>query len=392
MKKTACQKLSIRASELSWRDLPFWLFAYNTWAWGSWSGPPFFVNGNVNQDGLFGALANLCRYFAESFHLTQPVDFLCQKIFTFSPRDSIQATYDRICIPLFGDTALAQSFEINWSQTEDTWFGPLGFALAWIAAPTAFFVRKSPSRWVALLAFVFLFLVAYKIKWWSSNQRYLTCFFTLSVVASAPMIDFLLKGQVFRFSIYAISIIVGSHALLFNVTKPFFHFLSPRVDLMIKDSIANGTNVWSQTRWGNKTWWSTSIGDWNDLDLKGKTIGIVAANHHNHLNFIMAHPDTRFVGLAHDRGLPEDSYERIFSNQEINLSGIDFLLLLSVEHSINIGNASDSLTIITPTENTLKKVPFTPKSHTLSLNWQYQHDESKPAYVLYEVVKKREDS
>jgi hypothetical protein len=106
----------------------------------------------------------------------------------------------------------------------------------------------------------------------------------------------------------------------------------------------------------------------------------------------MAHPDTRFVGLAHDRGLPKDSYERIFSNQEINLSGIDFLLLLSVNHSINIGNASDSLTIITPAENTLKKVPFTPKSLSLSLNWQYQHDENKPAYVLYKVVQRSEDS
>ena len=364
-----------------------WLFAYNTWAWGSWSGPPFFVNGNVNQDGLYGALANLCRYFAESFHLTQPVDFFCQKILTFSPRDAIQASYDRICIPLFGNTALAQPFEINWSQTEDTWFGPFGFALAWIGAPTACFVRKSPSRWVALLAFIFLFLVAYKVKWWSSNQRYLTCFFALSVVASAPMIDFLQKGKVVRSSIYAISIIVGLHAVLFNVTKPFFHFVSPRVDLMIRDSIANGTNVWSQTRWGEKTWWSTPIGDWNDLDLRGKTVGIVAANHHNHLNFITGHSETKFIGIAHDRGLSKEKYERIFSNDELNLEGIDFLLLLSIEHSI-IKNAQDTIvSIFNHSERTEKKVAVNPPNLSLALHWECKPFENRPSYNLYRVIK-----
>ena len=106
----------------------------------------------------------------------------------------------------------------------------------------------------------------------------------------------------------------------------------------------------------------------------------------------MAHPDARFVGLAHNRRLPQDSYERIFSNQELNLSGIDFLLLLSVDHSIDSSSASNSLSIFTPAENTLKKILITPKNYTLSLNWRHQPDESKPTYVLYRVVKKIDDS
>ena len=369
-----------------------WLFIYNSWAWGTWNGPPFFVNGNINQDGFLGTAANLCRYFFESFHLTQPIEFLVKQTSNVSLVDLIQSIYNTIFLPLFGDLALAQPFLINWSQTEDTWFGPFGFAVAWIGAPAAIFFRKSPVKWVTILAFIFLILVAYKVKWWNSNQRYLTCFFALAVVASAPLIDCLVNRKLATRFLCLISILIGFHALLFNVTKPFFHFLSVRPDLMVKDSISNGTNVWSQTKWGEVAWWSHSLGDWKELDLKNKTVGIVASNHHNHLNFIMAHPDTRFVGLAHDRGLPKDSYERIFSNHEINLSGIDFLLLLSVEHSINNGNSSNSLSIITPVENTLKKVPLTPKSHTLSLNWQYQHDESKPAYVLYKVVQRSKDS
>lgn len=369
-----------------------WLFIYNSWAWGTWNGPPFFVNGNINQDGFLGTAANLCRYFFESFHLTQPIEFLVKQTSNVSLVDLIQSIYNTIFLPLFGDLALAQPFLINWSQTEDTWFGPFGFAVAWIGAPAAIFFRKSPVKWITILAFIFLILVAYKVKWWNSNQRYLTCFFALAVVASAPLIDCLVNRKLATRFLCLISILIGFHALLFNVTKPFFHFLSVRPDLMVKDSISNGTNVWSQTKWGEVAWWSHSLGDWKELDLKNKTVGIVASNHHNHLNFIMAHPDTRFVGLAHDRGLPKDSYERIFSNHEINLSGIDFLLLLSVEHSINNGNSSNSLSIITPAENTLKKVPLTPKSHTLSLNWQYQHDESKPAYVLYKVVQRSEDS
>ena len=369
-----------------------WLFIYNSWAWGSWNGPPFLVNGNVNQDGFLGTAANLCRYFFESLHLTQPIEFLIMQASNFSLQGLIQSIYDTIFLPFFGEAALAQPFVINWNQTEGTWFGPFGFAVAWIGSPVAFFFRKSPFKWISVLAFIFLILVAYKVKWWNSNYRYLTCFFALAVVASAPLMNCLVNRKLVFRSLCLICILIGIHALLFNVTKPFFHFLSVRPDLMLKDSISNGTNVWSQTKWGEVAWWPHSLGDWKELDLKNKTVGIVASNHHNHLNFIMAHPDTRFVGLAHDRGLPKDSYERIFSNQEINLSGIDFLLLLSVEHSINNGNASDSLTIINSAENTLKKVPITPKSHTLSLNWQYQHDENKPAYVLYKVVQRSQDS
>ena len=369
-----------------------WLFIYNAWAWGTWSGPPFFVNGNVNQDGILGGFANLCRYFFESLHLTSTLDFAWEKFFGFSLSSSFLELYNQLFHPLFGDIASAQPFTINWSQTEDTWYGPIGFVTAWIGAPCAFYFRNSPAKWVTALAFSFLFIIAYKINWWSSNQRYLACFFALTIVASAPLLEKIHEHKFIVAPIYISSILIGLHALFFNVTKPTLHFLSPRIDLMLKDSFINGTNVWTQTRFGNETWWPFSLGNWNELDLKNKTVGIVAQNHHNHFNFITAHPDARFVGLAHDRRLPKDSYERIFSNQELNLSGIDFLLLLSVDHSIDSDSDSNSLSIFTPVENTLKKIPITPKNYSLSLNWLYQHDESKRAYVLYRVVQKTDDS
>ena len=138
--------------------------------------PPFLVDGNSNSDGIFGTLANLCRYFFESFHLTQPFDETWEKAFNHYPSAFVQNLYDTYCVPLFGELSLAQPFVINWSQTEDTWYGPFGFLAAWVGAPCAFFYRKSPAKLAAVLAFVFLFLVAYKIKWWSSNQRYLPVF------------------------------------------------------------------------------------------------------------------------------------------------------------------------------------------------------------------------
>ena len=368
-----------------------WLFIYNVWAWGTWSGPPFFVNGNVNQDGPLGGLANLCRYFFESLHLTSTIDFAWEKFFGFSLSSSLLELYDRLFYPVFGDIALAQPFSINWSQTEDTWYGPIGFATAWLGAPCAFYFRKSPAKWVAVLAFSFLFIVAYKINWWSSNQRYLACFFALTVVASAPILEKIHEHKILITPIYIVSILIGLHAMLFNVTKPTFHFLSPRIDLMLKDSLIDGKNVWTKTRFGKETWWASSLGNWSELNLKDKTVGIVANNHHNHFNFIMAHPDARFVGLAHDRGLPKESYERIFSNQELNLSGIDFLLLLSVDHSIDRGSDSNYLSISTPIENTQKKILITPNNYSLSVCWQYQHDERTPGYVLYSVVNKNDN-
>lgn len=363
-----------------------WLFAYNIWAWGTWSGPPFFVSGNVNEDGLFGTAANLCRYFAESLHLTQPVDFAWEKVFGFPLSASVQQAYDGLFLPLFGDTALAQPFAINWSQTEDTWYGPIGFAAAWIGAPAAFFFRKSPAKWAAAAAFVFLFLVAYKVKWWSSNQRYLACFFGLAIVASAPLLESLQQRKLVVRSLYVVSVLVGLHALLFNVTKPFFHFLSPRVDLMLKDSLLDGTNVWNQTRWGREAWWPHSLGDWAELDLKGKTVGIVAHNHHNHFDFVMAHPDARFVGLAHDRGLPKEKYERIFSNDSLKVVGVDYLLMLRVEHQTHVDGNRSMLRIHTPVENTVKTVPVMPEGHTLSERWRHKPDETGPSFVLYEII------
>ena len=362
-----------------------WLFGYNIWAWGTWCGPPFLVDGNSNSDGIFGTLANLCRYFFESFHLTQPFDETWEKAFNHYPSAFVQNLYDTYCVPLFGELSLAQPFVINWSQTEDTWYGPFGFLAAWVGAPCAFFYRKSPAKLAAVLAFVFLFLVAYKIKWWSSNQRYLACFFTLTLIASAPMLAQVAESKfVIRF-LCLISLLIGLHAVLFNVTKPFFHFLSPRVDMMLKDSIINETNIWNQTNWGKDTWWPHSLGDWKTLELEGKKVGIIANNHHNHFDFIKAHPETQFFGLAHDRCLMPSQYERILSNEKIDLNEMDYLLMLSVEHESYVEGGNSMLRVFTRAENTVKEVPILPNGVTIKKHWQHTFAPNKEPYALYEV-------
>lgn len=361
-----------------------WLFAYNVWAWGTWSGPPIFVNGNVNQDGLLGALVNLCRYFLESLHLTQPFNFISEKFFGFSLPSSLNNLYNHLLLPLWGDIALAQPFSINWSQTEDTWYGPVGFLVAWIGAPYALISRKSPAKWISILAFSFLFIIAYKINWWSSNQRYLACFFALSIVASAPLLEKILKYKVLSILIYTISILIGLHSILFNVTKPFFHFLTPRVDLMLKDSLIDGTNVWNQTQFGQETWWPHPLGNWGELNLDGKTVGIIASNHHNHFDFIKTHPSTKFVGLSHDRGLPKERYERIFSNDKLKVKEVDFLLTLNVAHKIIEEHDCSKFRIFTPIENTVKEVPILPLNHSLQEYWHFKPNESCN-YVLYKI-------
>ena len=79
---------------------------------------------------------------------------------------------------------------------------------------------------------------------------------------------------------------------------------------MIKDSIINETNIWNQTNWGKIPGGHIRC-DWKTLELEGKKVGIIANNHHNHFDFIKAHPETQFFGLAHDRCLMPSQYERI---------------------------------------------------------------------------------
>jgi hypothetical protein len=362
-----------------------WLFTYNIFTWGHWSGPPFFVNGTVNQDGLFGCLANVTRYFVESFHLTSVFDLCYEKVTGKTFSGLVQGGYDTFLQPIFAEVALANPFRVNWNQTEDTWYGPIGFFVAWIGAPAAFAFRRSPARILAILGFVFFFIVSYKIKWWVSNQRYLVCFFVLATIASAPLLERVWKRPLARWTFVAVSVVIGVHALLFNVTKPFFHFLSPRIDLMVKDSVLDGTNVWSQTKWGKKAWWPHDVGDWADLDLRGKTIGIVASNHHDHFTFLMAHRDARFIGIAHDAGLPPEQYERIFSNDELKVANLDYVLFLRVEHEFIIGKAT-ALRIDTPGEETTKTIPILPAGRSLGEVWHYFPDgPGKPSFRLYEV-------
>ena len=79
------------------------------------------------------------------------------------------------------------------------------------------------------------------------------------------------------------------------------------------------------------------------FELEGKKVGIIANNHHNHFDFIKAHPETQFFGLAHDRCLMPSQYERILSNEKIDLNEMDYLLMLSVEHESYVEGGNSML-------------------------------------------------
>ena len=107
----------------------FYLFAWNHFQWDGISGPPAFVHNVTNHDGIWGATSNAIRYLLESFHFPAPIDTYICKIFGVSMSEKIQSLHDQCLIPLISNFGLSSNYEfqIQWEQTEHSWFGPFGF-------------------------------------------------------------------------------------------------------------------------------------------------------------------------------------------------------------------------------------------------------------------------
>jgi len=150
-----------------------WLFIYNAVYHGSWLGPEGTAGFAYNTDGIYGAIANMLRYFLESAHFIRPVDIICQWMVHFSIAGMFQKIYGFLIAPLFGNLGAAAPFKIAWIPSETlSWFGPFGFFLAIPAVIYALVRGPRRLKATAIALFGYLILLVLIPAWTPENVRF----------------------------------------------------------------------------------------------------------------------------------------------------------------------------------------------------------------------------
>ncbi|MBW1820218.1 MAG: hypothetical protein JRI92_00410 [Deltaproteobacteria bacterium] len=198
-----------------------WLFIYNAVYRGSWLGPEGSTEFAYNTDGLFGALANMIRYFLESAHFTVPVDYIGQWMVHFSIAGMFQKIYNFLIAPLFGNLGAAVSFKIAWIPGETlSWFGPFGFFL--VIPAVIYALVRGPRRLkataIALVAYLILLVLV--PAWTPENVR----FFSILYACGGFCIAFFLPPWRFtkrgKKGLQIASALLLVYACSLNIMKP----------------------------------------------------------------------------------------------------------------------------------------------------------------------------
>lgn len=222
-----------------------WLFWDNYQQFGDWLGPARFAINSRNNDGLFGAVANVVRYSFQSIHLLQPVNDGWQALSGWSLTAGLQLLYDTLFDPMLGEAGRSiigseRPFEIQWQPQEDTsWFGPLSIvvivpAIAWCTAR-----GKELARVMAIVAICLVLAISYKVGWSPWKSRFFSVVFASGGLCVAVLLQrFEAKPWLLR-GLRLLSICILCYACLYNVQKP----LIPSQTFLVKQ------NIWPLSRW-----------------------------------------------------------------------------------------------------------------------------------------------
>ena len=109
---------------------PLLTYIYNLLLWGNLSGPAQLIDHVSNKSLILGTIANFIRYTFEIFHFPFFVENTSLSSLGISPVNIINNCWINYVNPLFGSHGESSwSFQVNWEQLEDSWFGPIGFLL-----------------------------------------------------------------------------------------------------------------------------------------------------------------------------------------------------------------------------------------------------------------------
>lgn len=315
-----------------------WLFIYNAVYSGSWIGPEGATGFAYNNDGLYGALANMIRYFLESAHFTRPVDIICQWMVHFSVAGMFQKIYDFLITPLLGNLGAAAPFKIAWIPGETlSWFGPFGFFLAMPAVIYA--LVRGPRRLKAIaLALVGYFILIVLIPVWNpENVR----FFSILYACGGFCIAFFLPPWRFtkrgKKGLQVASVLLLVYASAFNIAKPVVG-IEPARDGIKNTAAGNWSDssrffhdaaeksIWINTNWGwdrlataKRIFGDDRVAECARIITGGSRVGACFKDSSLVYPFLLARPDIEFVLLQ--AGEPD-------TEKKIELYNPDYLLYI----------------------------------------------------------------
>jgi hypothetical protein len=276
-----------------------WLFWDNHHQFGHWLGPTDFAFINQNNDGLFGAIANLIRYSLQSIHLLRPVDQLWASLWGWSLTGALQTFYDSLLAPLLGKAGFAeiakdQSFEIVWEPREYvSWFGPMGIFLIVPAVFWCVFKEKGLPRVMGLVTILLVLAISYKIGWSPWKSRFFTLVFTCSGLCVAMFLKHLNPNQWWLSSLRWLSVAILLYASLYNYTKPMIpasSFYLGRENIWVASDWTRDRLIYDHLARGQQTEYVSQA-----LST-AQRVAIVGYDHYFSLMFY--NPDLEFVLLS----------------------------------------------------------------------------------------------
>ncbi|MGK7945935.1 MAG: glycosyltransferase family 39 protein [Microcystaceae cyanobacterium] len=290
-----------------------WLFIHNHYYWGGWSGPPDFTNSLKQVDGLKGAIANLIRYFFQSIHFFEPVDFLVKHISGTSAVQILQNVYESLVAPITGNAGIPDRFSFNilWRSHEDlSWFGPLGFLLIYPAMLYSLWKGNRYLKAIVIVLFGYVFIVSYQVMWSPWRCRHFTLFFASSGVCVAYFLQSLVANKKWlTHSVKYASILILLVACTINQMKPLLFepnqpsvasnfFPSRWAHAIIHDS------VWAKTDFGkNRLFYAewhyrdNRISQFAQLVPEGSKIALVTNVDTWIYHFLLFNPSLKFIPI-----------------------------------------------------------------------------------------------
>ena len=316
-----------------------WLFLHNYNHWGHWAGPTEFVSHHKNQDGLWGAVANLLRYGMQSMHLMTPTDVLSEWLSGEKISDLLEKVYEQVLYPVIGDSGAAWPHNIvpltlsdwNWGDGENgAWFGPFGFLLVIPALVYAIASGSAYLRMVSIVMVVYAVVLSWQVSWMPWNCR----FFGPVFVGASGCLGFCLARWQTRRSLQTMQIVALSILVYCCAVNQAKSLLGPGAmeQSARQFTLAPGLieqSIWVQTDWGRdrhyyarRYYGNNRVKEFIQVVKPNARVAVVSQHLGWLFHYLLYRPDVHFVPLS-----SMDSAGKALGLD--SLEGFDYLLCIN---------------------------------------------------------------
>lgn len=335
-----------------------WLFAHNAVVWDGVFGPPQYTAYHKHDDGLIGATANVLRFLYRGIEVHPDLNHAVNFATGYQITNFLQQGYDTYFVPILGDSGMSDSphaipwheFTVKWGRFQNSSaFGPIGL---FIIIPAMLYVMLRGSwsiRLLMVVAWAYLFIVAWQVAWMISTVRFLMIFYVLGGVALAYVMQKLIAHSGIRTVLTVLLVLFLSYVVAFQGDK---HLVASQRSLIQLDlPSAVDSSIWIQTDWGrdryhyiDQAYQDGQIQDFQQMVPSESRIGLLAivyteesAYQPQIYPYLYAQPDVHYEVLPQDVMAVDGTIDPRY------LTDLDYVLLFAQkEHVFFERNAIDT--------------------------------------------------